>query len=140
MANAIYNGIKLAIVKGEIDFDIDQFKILLVTNSYTPNVDTHEFLSHVTNEVVGTGYVAGGQVLQNQTVAVDLANDRAYFDADDVTWAASSITARGAIIYKNTGNAATSRLITYLDFSTDRVSDGGDFTVAFDATGILRLQ
>ena len=140
MANEVYNGIKLAIAKGDVDFDVDTIKILLVTASYTPDVDTHINLSDVTNEVVGTGYVAGGEVLANQVVAVDLVNNRAYFDADDKTWPTSSIVARGAIIYKSTGVAATSRLITYLDFGANRTSDGGNFTVVFDATGILRLQ
>lgn len=140
MPNAVYNIVKLALATGELDLVDDTIKILLVTDSYTPDIDTHTHLDDVTNEVVGAGYTAGGQALANQDVDVDLVNDRAFFDANDVTWATSSITARGVIIYKDTGVAATSTLITYLDFGTNRTSDGGDFTVVFDATGILRLQ
>lgn len=140
MSNAVYNNVKLLMAQGGLALATDTIKVLLVTDSYVPNVDTHLYLTAITNEVVGTGYVAGGKTLANKTVAVDLVNDRAAFDADDVTWATSSIVARGAVIYKDTGTPATSPVITYLDFGANRTSDGGDFTIVFDATGILRLQ
>ena len=142
MANAVYNVLKTALVTGDINLATDTLKVILVTATYVPNIDTHQFYPAVTNEIpTGGGYTLGGVVLAGVAVLTDLPNDRAALDANDVTWVASTITAaRGAIIYKDTGVPATSKLITYIDFVTDKSSSGGDFTIAWDATGILRLQ
>lgn len=142
MANVVYNVIKSAMINGDVNLGTDTLKIILVSAAYAPNIDTHEDYADITNELVtGGGYTAGGQTLTGVTVLTDLANDRAALDANDVTWPTSTITnARGAVIYKDTGTPATSKLIGYIDFVTDKSSSGGDFTIAWDATGILRLS
>lgn len=139
MANAIYNGFKKKIADGSIDLDTDTIKVMLVTSVYTPNIATHVFKSDVTNEVTGTGYTAGGTALTTKVVTQDNTNNLAYFDADDVTWAASTITARGAVLYKDTGVATTSPIICYFDFTTDQISSAGNFVITWNAAGILRL-
>jgi hypothetical protein len=113
---------------------------MLVTSAYTPDIDAHEFRNQVTNEVTGTGYTAGGQTVANKTVVQSNSNDRAIFDFDDVTWANSTITARGAVLYRDTGTPATSELIAYWDFATDRISSNGNFTVQISANGALVAQ
>jgi len=144
MADAIYNSFKKKIMDGSIDLDTDTIKVVLVTSSYTPNIDTHTQYSHITNQVTGTGYTAGGATLANKSVAVDTTNDRAKFDADDTTWTTASITARGAIIYKYVDNAGspddTSPLICYKDFGADVTSTNADFTIKWHADGILYLS
>ena len=140
MADAVYNDFKSGVVSGLIDLGGDTFKIMLVTATYAPNVDTHTFRSSVTNEVSGTGYTAGGQALANVSLTTDDTNDRAVWNADDPVWTASTITARGAVIYQDTGNAATDRLVCYLDFGSDIASTNADFTVTFNATGIITFD
>lgn len=144
MADVIYNSFKKKIMDGSIDLDTDTIKVALVTSSYTPNIDTHTQYSHITNQVTGTGYTAGGATLANKSVAVDTTNDRAKFDADDTTWTTASITARGAIIYKYVDNAGspddTSPLICYKDFGADVTSTNADFTIKWHADGILYLS
>lgn len=144
MADAIYNSFKGKIMDGSIDLDTDTIKVVLVTSSYTPNIDTHTQYSHITNQVTGTGYTAGGATLANKSVAVDTTNDRAKFDADDTTWTTASVTARGAIIYKYVDNAGspddTSPLICYKDFGADVTSTNADFTIKWHADGILYLS
>lgn len=139
MADVIYNSFKAKIMDGSIDLDTDTIKVALVTSTYTPNQDTHDFFDDVTNEVSGTGYTAGGATLASKTVTADTTDNEGVFDAADVTWASSTITARGAVIYKSTGTASTSALICYLDFSTDQSSSSGDFTIQWNAEGILNL-
>ena len=139
MADVIYNDFKKNIMNGNIDLDTNTIKVMLVTSSYTPDQDAHEFKSSVTNEVSGTGYVAGGAALANKTVTADDTDNEGVFDADDVTWSSSTIIARGAVIYKDTGNAATSPLICYLDFTTDKSSSNGDFTISWNAEGLVNL-
>lgn len=139
MANAVYNSFKKNIMNGSIDLDTDTIKVALVTSSYSPNIDTHEDMADVTNEVTGTGYSAGGATLANKAVTANTTSDKGVFDADDPSWANSTITARGAVIYKSTGVAANDLLIGYIDFGSDKSSSGGTFTITLDATGILTL-
>lgn len=143
MASGIYNLHKQYILdnttNGRVDWDTDTIKVALVTSSYTPNFDTHNFFDDVTNEVSGTGYTAGGATLGSVTITLDTANDRVDVDAADVQWTSSTITARGAVIYKSTGTASTSPLIAYLDFTTDQISSNGTFTIQWAAAGIVRL-
>lgn len=140
MADVVYNQFKKNIMNGNIDLDTDTIKVALVTSSYTPDADTHEDFADVTNEVTGAGYTAGGQTLSNAAVTADTTDDEGVFDADDVTWSTSTITARGAVIYKDSGVDSTSWLIAYLDFTSDQSSSSGDFTISFGAEGILNLN
>lgn len=140
MADVIYNYGKGEFANGNIDWANDTIKIALVTSSYSPDKDADENFDDVTNEVAGTGYTAGGGTLANTTVTVDDTNDLAKLDADDETWSSATITARGAVIYKDTGVDSTSPLVCYLDFTEDKVASEGDFTVQFNADGILTLS
>ncbi len=139
MADVIYNSFKADVSNALIDLTDDTIKILLVTSAYTPDIDTHTRRSFISNEVSGTGYTAGGNTLSGKSVTQDNANDRMVFDATDSEWTSSTITARGAVIYKDTGVAANDNLICYLDFVTDQSSSNGTFTVQFNASGILTL-
>lgn len=140
MADVIYNNFKKLIMNGGIDLDTDTIKVALVTSSYTPDQDAHDFFDDVTNEVSGTGYTAGGASLANKAVTADNTDNEGVFDADDVAWTTSTITARGAVIYKSTGTASTSALICYLDFGSDKISTAGTFTISWNAEGILNLN
>lgn len=140
MADVVYNSFKSKIMDGSIDLDTDTIKVLLVTSTYTPDQDAHEDYADITNEVAnGNGYTTGGETLANAAVTTDDTDNEGVFDADDVTWAASTITARGAVVYKDSGVAGTSWLICYLDFSSDQSSSSGDFTIQWNAEGIVNL-
>jgi hypothetical protein len=140
MADVIFNSFKKKIMDGSIDLDTDTIKVALVTSSYAPNQDSHDFFDDVTDEVSGTGYTAGGATLANKAVTQDNTDNEGVFDADDVTWSTSTITARGAVIYKSTGTASTSPIICYIDFGSDKSSSAGNFTLQWAAEGILNLN
>ena len=88
------------------------------------------------NEISGTGYTAGGQVLSPTTPASS--GQTAYVSFDNVTWNPASFTCRGALIYNSTTGAA----VAVLDFGSDKIATS-TFTVTFptntDTTAILRL-
>lgn len=140
MASVIYNSFKKFIMDGSIDLENDTIKVALVTSSYTPDIDAHDYFNDITNEVSGTGYTAGGATLANKTVTQDNTDDKGVFDADDVTWTNSTITARGAVIYKSTGMDTTSHLIAYIDFGSDKISTAGTFAIQWNASGILTFD
>lgn len=122
------------VVKGAIDLDTDTFKILMTTSTYTPNQDTHNFRDDVTNEVVGTGYTAGGATLAGVSVTYDTATNEVRISWTDPTWPSSTITARTAVIYKSRGGAASAdELLAYCTEASDITSTAGTFTVDLPA-------
>lgn len=127
-------------MNGGIDLDTDTIKVALVTSSYTPDIDAHDNFDDITNEVSGTGYTAGGATLGSVTVTVDNTDNEGVFDAADTSWASSTITARGAVIYKSTGTASTSKLICYVDFGSDVTSTSSTFQITWNSEGILNLN
>lgn len=135
-----YSKAFLSLFNKEIDWDSDTIKIMLCTSSYTPDQDTHDYKDDVTNEVVGDGYTAGGATLASKTIDYTGATNVIKLDAADVTWSASTITARYAVIYDDTpATAATKPLLGYIDFGEDKISSTGDFTITFDAAGIFTI-
>jgi hypothetical protein len=131
MASLIYNSCIDDTARGNIDFDTNTFKAMLVTSSYTPNKDTHDKRDDVTNEVAnGNGYSTGGAT-STVTVTKDTANDKVTIQFGAVSWATSTITARGCVYYKSRGGASSAdELVAYNDFGSDVSSTGGTFAVA----------
>jgi hypothetical protein len=115
--------------RGAIDFDTDTFRVSLHTSAYTPVKDTHDFFDDTTNEVVGAGYTAGGNVA---TVSVNLntTDDRLELTLGGTTWPASTITARQAVYRKARGGAASAdELVAVNNFGSDVASVTGTFTL-----------
>jgi hypothetical protein len=99
-----------------------------------------EFFADVGAEVVTGGeYVSGGKILSGKTLGYTAGTNVIKFAASNVTWAASTITASYAVIYKNSGNPATSPLMGFVDFGAVYSSSAGDFTITWDAGGILTV-
>lgn len=125
ITTAMCSSFKEELLKGVHDFENDTFKIALYTSSATLDASTTAYTA--TNEVSGTGYTAGGEELDSPTVT--LSGTTAFVDFADETWASSSITARGALIYNST--AAGNPAVAVFDFGGDKTSTAGDFVVQF---------
>lgn len=141
MASAFYNNYFEELGKGNIDYTTDTFKLMLVTTSYTVDVDSHAFRSDVTGEASGSGYTAGGATVANVTLTQNNTDNRAVVDFDDVVFSTVTLTnVDGAILYKSTGVAATDILICYIDFTEGAQSTvANDFTVTPSASGVLTI-
>ena len=121
-------------------------KCAIVTGSYTPDEDAHDFWDDVSaNEVSGTGYTAGGNVMANGSVsAPNASTGLVTVDIDDpATWSfnASGFTdGRRSIVYLDTGTAGTSTLIGYSnDFGSDQGNGNGDFTIEVNSAGLYTM-
>lgn len=133
------------VVSGGIDLDSDTIVCVLLSASYTPGRTTHSTWADLSAyEVTGTGYTAGGQELAGK--AVTHSSGTGKFDADDVVWSGSTITAKYAALVRRAGASLVSGdlAIAYADLNTDSgaatmASAGGPFTVAWNAAGILTL-
>ena len=136
ITQAMCTSFKTELLGGVHDLDTDTIKIALFTSSATLGATTTVYST--SNEVVGTGYTAGGNTLTGATITSS--GTTAIVDFDNTTWASSTITARGAMIY-NASKA--NRAIAILDFGSDKSSTDGDFTIQFpvaDASNaILRI-
>lgn len=124
----------------EIDFDSDTIKLMLCTSSYTPNQDTHQYKSSVTNEITGTGYSAGGATVGTCVMAYDSATNTLKFDANDVAWTSATFSADIGVLYDSTpASDATRPLIGYILFGTTMSPSSGTLTVAWDSNGIANV-
>lgn len=137
ITQAMCSSFKQQLLLGEHDMDTDTFKIALYTALATLDASTTAYTT--ANEVAtGGGYTAGGNTLSGATVSVT--GTTAYVDFADTTWAASTITARGALIYNS---SKSNKAVAVLDFGSDKISTGGPFTIQFPAndasSAIIRI-
>lgn len=102
-----------------------------------PNTTAYDALD--ANEVVGTGYTAGGQQLTGVTIGTST-NGVVYVNFDNVVWTSAAFTARGALIYNTTRDNAS---VAVLDFGADKICTN-TFTVTMpantDSTALLRFS
>ena len=149
MASFITNRAKAGFTNGELDWDTDTIKVLLVTSANDADADD-DFIGAIgtLGELSGTGYAAGfggagRKSLATKSVEQDETNDRANLKADNVTWSAIDAgTAASVLVVKEVTNDADSILIARIDI-TSVVTNGGDLTIKWDNQSsngdILRL-
>lgn len=127
ISTAFCTSFKSGLMSGLHDFDNpggNTFKIALYTSSATLGASTTAYST--SDEVIGTGYTAGGNTLTS--VSPTTSGTTAYVDFADTTWSNSTITANGALIYNaNSSNASC----VVLAFGSDKSSSNGDFVIVF---------
>lgn len=134
MASANFTNLTRALAKGDIDFDVNTFKVLLVSSLPSEtNLDAWANRSDVTLEISGTGYSAGGIAQAFTLDAIDTTNNRQSITWTNITngWTSSSFSAVGAIIYKNSGAAATDTLLHLVDFGGTVTCSSGNFSITY---------
>ena len=104
----------------------DTFKVALYTSTAT--IDATTTVYSTTNEVAGAGYVAGGATVAGQAVASS--GVTAYVDFTDPSWAASTITARGALLYNSTD---ANKAVAAWDFGSDKTTSASTFSIILPA-------
>jgi hypothetical protein len=117
-------------------------KCAIVTGSYTPDQNLHDFWNDANaNEVSGSNYTAGGNACASPTWTGPDGSGVLTFDASNpAAWlqhASGFSNGRRAILYYDTGTPSTSRLVAYTnDFGADSGNVSGDFSVEINALGI----
>lgn len=126
MANAVYPKAKESFLSQNpsIDMDTDTIKVAMVTSAYVYS-SAHQYYSSVSG-VVGTPAALASRTVTNGV-----------FDAADVTFTsvASGSTVAALVIYKDTGSAATSPLVAFIDTASSGLpvsTNGGDITITWD--------
>jgi hypothetical protein len=118
------NSFKEQLLLGQHDLETDVLKIALYTSNAVLGPDTTAYTT--TEEVSGTGYVAGGETLANVTVELSLTLGVAYVSFDNPTWNAATFTARGALIYNS---SKSNKSIAVLNFGLDQTMLSQQFQI-----------
>ena len=132
ITTAMCTSFKAELLEGKHDFNASSghtFKIALFTSSATLGAATTDYST--SNEVVGSGYTAGGNTLTN--IDPTTSGTTAFTDFSDTTFSTATITANGALIYNTTldGGTGTTNAVAALAFGGDKTSTNGDFTIQF---------
>lgn len=146
MASNIYNAAMASLIDGTIDLNTDDIRAKLLMTNTTADTDK-DAIANVDD--IGTldlcdatGYA--DVALTSEAVAADDANDRAEFDADNISFAGLSGDGtrayQGVLLYKYVdGTDANDIPICFIDFTADIPSTATQVDVPWDAEGILQL-
>lgn len=118
----IYNSAMLGEASGDIDFNTDDFSVLLVGQGYEFDRKAHTVLADISDEIVAEGYVRKEVEV---TVTPDNVNDRVDIELGGAVWNPSTITAYGAVYFK----AVDGRLVYFNDFEGPVTSTNAAFTL-----------
>lgn len=151
MASVFYNEAARAIAAGEIDLNADDIRVMLLMTNTTADTENDGIVNiddfTAVDEMDGANYGAPKE-LANEAVNKDDANDRAEFDADDLTAGGTGWTAlgngtravQGALIYKHVdGSDANDLVICFSEFGSTVNPGGSDFGIQWNAEGIAQL-
>lgn len=134
MANALYPKWKEQLLQFTANNNLSAgtVKVALIdTGTYTYN-SANQFWSSASSASVGTPQTIGSKTFTNGV-----------FDGGDVTFTAvTGNSVEALIIYIDTGNAATSPLVAYIDTSVTGLPvtpNGGDISITWNASGIFAL-
>lgn len=143
MANAIYPKYKESLISGSTDISLTgtNVKVSLINTALTPYDVSHTFYSDL-DDVTDQG-VLSTITIGNTTVVGGL------FDGDDVIFPASDLaprvpvaTGNALLIWIDTGDEATSRLVAFLDTSVSGLPvspNNSNIEIEWNASGIFQL-
>lgn len=140
ITTAVCNSAKKEFLEG-VHLAADVYKIALIKASHagTFNKNTTNYSDLGADEVVGTGYSAGGATLAGYASALN--GDVASIDWSDATWAAASISADGAIIYNSSKSNKALQVIAFADTGAIPVtSTAAAFTVTIPSSGTGQIR
>lgn len=123
-----------------VDLVSDTVKYQFVSDTYTPDFNTHASETDITNEVTGTGYTTGGEALASKTIAI--ATGTLTFDAADVSLAGTSLTnVRGVVLFDDTVTTPTADpLVCSVNFGSNYTTSSGTFAITWNGSGIFTID
>ena len=120
----------------------ETWKLMLLSNTHTPNAGTQQYVSDVVaNEIsdLGGKYTPGGVAVSGKASVADANNY--YLDAADVAIGpGASLNYRYGVLFQDTGNQATSKIRAQVDFIDDQIVVKGTSTIQWNALGIIYLS
>lgn len=136
--NTFYPAGLEAVMNGEINWLTDDIRVMLCTYHYWPGEERY-MADIAEHEVRGTGYKAGGQPLTGRTVVTTEHGDQTVCGADTIRWTRTTLYARYAVVYRDTGDPATSLLICCARCDPAVDVAAGTFTLRWSTGGVVSI-
>jgi hypothetical protein len=115
----------------------DSVRYMFVSDTRTPDFNAHDEKADVTNEVTGTGYTTGGELLASPTWTIG--SGFATFDANDVSLSTTTLTGvRGVELFDDTVTGKP--LLAAVTFGADYNTTAGTFAITWSGSGIFRID
>ena len=142
MASNVKNIAKSRMMSADMDLNADDMRLLLLMTNTTADtdIDVDNTGSYTLDEMDGTNYAR--QALGNEAVNTDDTNDRAEFDADDISISSLGNGTRqmqGALIHEFITNDAGSFPLCWVEFTSTINPGGSNFSIAWNSEGIVQL-
>lgn len=122
------------------DLEVADLFLALVTDTYSPNLDTDDFWNDVVaNELAnGNGYVTNGFDVTGATFSYDATSDQVRLDIGDPSWTFTAAkTWRYGVLYeRSSATDATRQLFALLDWGTNQTVSTA-YTLQIDSAGLL---
>ena len=126
MATAMYALGREKFLSGDLDWDADDFRVILIdSDDYAENLAADEFL----DDIAGAAREEVSGALAGKTTTNGVA------DANDITFAAAAgDPCEALVIYQHTGVDATSALVAFIDNCAEFpiILNGGDINCTWD--------
>ncbi len=143
MPDFLYPSSQVDAANGNLDFDTNDIKVMLVASGYTPSA-SHTKRSDITNEVTGTGYTSGGISLSSKTYGTTAANSWTVQRANNTAYNVGDIvrpaTGNGFVYVCAVAGTSGGSPPTFSTVKNRETADGtvvwctaGSSVVAFDA-------
>lgn len=129
----------------QVDLVNDDIRVLLLMTNTT--VDTERNAKDQVSDFTtldnfdGSGYTTNGHALDTQAVNIDDSNSRAEFDAADETIStlgAGTRSVQGILVISFISTLNGSLPLHWIEFASNKTPDGSDFTLVFNAEGIIQ--
>ena len=132
IVQGLTTGLKYLTLSGQLNFGATQtYKIALYTNAADLSPGSANVFYDTANEVVGTGYTAGGNTLVVSDPGFSFDPVVGYVNFGNTSWTSSTFTARGALIYRDTGGNGLKYTVAILDFGGDKTVNNETLNIEF---------
>ncbi len=126
---------KMLINAAALNYQAEDYKGALVTDTHTPNFDTDETWNN-TNETSGGSWSAGGIALTGTELTTSSGTTK--YDATDVSVATTDITA--AMAYRFYADSVADEELFVVDFVNAVTTVNGTFVITWNASGIFTVD
>jgi hypothetical protein len=123
----------------DVSWTADTIQAGLFADTYTPNVDTDQYLSDIiSNEISGGGYAR--KTLTTKSVGYSSDNNMAQCLSDALSWTSLTASFRYVVFFQWTGTNGTSVLLSYIDYGTAVSVTSGTWNVPVPDNGYIAIQ